>query len=230
MTIHIVYRDTDNLSACGVGKNRPSWFSYKNCLDNILTTIEGLDFIKFHLMYDGELTEEVDKRIDHVEIVNEKSAMGNWIKAWDYAQSLNIDDNDVVYHLENDYLHVPGWAQKIKELYDTYDDLDYVTPYDHPHFYHANDYPNLQAHIFPTETHHWITRPSTTGAFFISKKILFEDYETWVEGPGDYHKFIWLGQNKKRNVISPIPSLSTHCETEWLATTVDWEKISKKQW
>jgi len=51
-----------------------------------------------------------------------------------------------------------------------------------------------------------------------------------VEGPGDYHKFIWLGQNKKRNVISPIPSLSTHCETEWLATTVDWEKISKKQW
>jgi len=103
MTIHIVYRDTDNLSACGVGKNRPSWFSYKNCLDNILTTIEGLDFVKFHLMYDGELTENVDTRIDHVELVNERSAMGNWIKAWDYAQSLNIDDNDVIYHLENDY-------------------------------------------------------------------------------------------------------------------------------
>jgi hypothetical protein len=227
MTIHIIYRHTDNLAACGVGKSRPKWFSFEGCLNNILSTIEDTDFVKFHLMYDGELKGEVDKRIDHVEIVNEKSAMGNWVKAWDYAKSLDLKDGDLIYHLENDYMHAYGWAYKIRELYDMYTELDYVTLYDHPHFYHPNDYPNLSTNILPTYSHHWITRPSTTGAFIVDKRILFEDYDTWVEGQGDYHKFIWLGKNKKRNVISPIPSLSTHCETEWLATTVDWEKLSK---
>ena len=224
MTIHIVYRHTDNLAACGVGKNRPSWFSFDGCLNNILSTIEGIDFVKFHLIYDG-VYKGNDSRIHHVEEINEHSGMGAWLKAWKYAQSLELADNDLIYHLENDYMHVPGWPYKVKELYETFDELSYITLYDHPHFYNQRDYPGLQTYLFTTKTHHWNTRPSTTGAFIINKSILFEDYELWVSSPGDHYKFLWLGQNRQRTVLAPIPTLSTHCEVEWLATNIEWEKI-----
>ena len=43
--IHIIYRHTSNAS--GIGKNRPYWFSYEKSLNNILSTIDGLDFVRF---------------------------------------------------------------------------------------------------------------------------------------------------------------------------------------
>ncbi len=226
MTIHVIYRHTDNLGECGVGKNRPHWFSYDNCLNNILHTIDGVDFVKFHLIYDG-VWKGNDGRIDHVFEINEKSPMGAWKQAWKYAQQLELTDKDLIYHLENDYMHVLGWPYKVKELYDTYEDLSYITLYDHPHFYNQNDYPGLTTYLFTTNTHHWNTRPSTTGAFIHNKKILFEDYELWTSSPGDHYKFLWLGENRQRTVLAPIPTLSTHCEIEWLATNADWEQISK---
>lgn len=142
MTIHILYRHTDNLAACGVGKNRPNWFSFNSCLDNILTTIEGIDFIKFHLIYDGEYKGN-DSRIHYVKEIKEKSGMGAWLKSWDYAKTLDLSDDDLIYHLENDYIHVHGWPYKVKELYETYNNLSYITLYDHPHFYDTAAYPGL---------------------------------------------------------------------------------------
>lgn len=224
MIIHIIYRHTDNLSACGIGKSRPNWFSFDKCLNNILSTIEEFDFVKFHLIYDG-IYKGTDDRIHHIKEINEKSGMRAWIKAWDYAKNLDLDENDLIYHLENDYMHIPGWPHKVKELYETFDDLSYITLYDHPHFYNQKDYPGLYTYLFTTKTHHWNTRPSTTGAFIHNKKILFEDYDIWTSSPGDHHKFLWLGENRQRTVLAPIPSLSTHCETEWLATNINWENI-----
>jgi len=224
MIIHIIYRHTDNLSACGIGKNRPNWFSFNKCLNNILSTIDGINFVKFHLIYDG-IYKENDNRIYHVEEINEKSGMGAWVKAWDYAKSLNLNNDDLIYHLENDYIHVHGWPFKVKELYETFDDLSYITLYDHPHFYNQKDYPGLYTYLFTTKTHHWNTRPSTTGVFIHNKKILSEDYDIWTSSPGDHYKFLWLSENRQRTVLAPIPSLSTHCETEWLATNINWENI-----
>ncbi len=226
MTIHIIYRHTSNLSNCGMGKNRPDWFSYDTSLNNILSSIQEVDFVKFHLIYDGKY-EDADPRIHYVKEINENSAMGCWIQAWKYAQSLELADDDLIYHLENDYMHIPGWPYKIKELYSTYDDLSYVTLYDHPYHYYSNDHPGLQAYLFTTQTQHWSTRLSTTATFIINKQILFEDYDKWVEGPGDHYVFLWLGENRQRTVLAPIPSLATHCETEWLSTSIDWEKVSK---
>jgi hypothetical protein len=222
--IHIIYRHTSNAS--GFGKNRPHWFSYEKSLNNILSTIDNVDFVKFHLLYDGEYKGN-DSRIHYVENFKGGSDWVSYIYAWNYAKKLILDDNDLIYFVENDYAFIQDWPYKLQELFNTYEGLDYVTPYDHPDFYNQSNYPELATYMFVTKTHHWKTVPSSTGSIIITKRILDEDFDIHTTIPSDRGRFEFLSINRNRNVFAPIPSLTTHCETEWLAPTIDWEKIYK---
>lgn len=220
--IHIIYRHTSNIS--GFGKNRPTWFSYEKSLNNILNSIEGCDFVKFHLLYDGVFEGE-DNRIDFIENFIGGSDWKSYVYAWEYAKKLNIQEGDLIFMAENDYTFVKGWPYKVKELFEMYEAVDYITLYDHPDFYNPNNYPGLMSYVFPTKTHHWKTVPSSTGSVIFGKRILDEDFDIHTSNPSDRGRFEHLQRTKNRNVIAPIPSLSTHCEVEWLAPVIDWEKI-----
>jgi len=221
--IYILYRHTSNSS--GFGKNRPSWFSFDKSLENILSTIENVDFCQFHLIYDGEYQTN-DPRIHHVENFKGGSDAASYVYTWNYIKSLNITDNDIIYIAENDYAFVPGWPYKLKELFETYSGLDYVTLYDHSDKYDHKVYPSLSTYLFLTKSHHWRTVPSTTGSIIFTKRIFDEDFNTHVSNPGsDFGRFEYLRNYKQRNVLSPVPSLATHCEVDYLAPVVDWEQI-----
>jgi hypothetical protein len=222
--IHILYRHTSHTS--GMGKNRPHWFSYEKSLNNLLSTIEGLDFVKFHLIYDGECN-ITDPRIHHIENIKAGSDCNSYFYSWHYAKSLNIGDKDLIYIAENDYAYVHGWIHKIKELFDAYEDLDYVTLYDHNDKYNPIMYPNLATYLFITKSHHWRITPSTTGSVIFGKRILDEDFDIHSVNCSDFGRYEFLRTNRNRNVLSPIPSLATHCEVEWLAPVIDWEKTHK---
>jgi len=225
--IHVIYRHTSNIS--GMGKNRPHWFSYEKSLENILNTIEGVDFVKFHLFFDGICNIE-HPRIDHIEIIDTKSDPASYAQAWRYATTLDLNDDDLIYIAENDYAFVDGWPYKLKELFDTYSNLDYATLYDHPDKYNSNIYPGLVTYLYPTKTHHWRLVPNTTGSIIFTKRILNEDIDVHTSLPGsDFGRFEILRKDKQRSILSPVPSLATHCEVEHLAPVVDWEKIYNKQ-
>ncbi len=223
MMLHIIYRHTNH---SGFGKNRPQWWSYDKSLNNILSTIEGLDFVKFHLLFDGDC-QIADPRIDYIECFKGGSDWASYRYCWNYAKNLPLDSDDIIYFAENDYAFVPGWPQKVLELFNTYTDLDYVTVYDCPDKYDSRAYPGLTTHLFLTKTHHWRLAPSTTGSVIVSKRILNEDFDIHTTDPSDYNRFETLRNIKQRNLLSPIPSLATHCEVEWLAPIVDWEGLSK---
>jgi hypothetical protein len=222
--IHVIYRHTSNAS--GFGKNRPAWFSYEKSLNNILSTIEGLDFVKFHLLYDGVFTGKDDRIHCHTNFSG-GSDWNSYVYAWNYAKSLPLTDTDLIYFVENDYAFTPEWPYKVQELFNTYEGLDYVTPYDHPDFYNPNNYPGLMACVFVTKTHHWKTVPSSTGSIIVTKRILNEDFDIHTTTPSDRGRFEFLSASRGRNVLAPIPSLTTHCEVEWLAPIIDWETIYK---
>lgn len=222
--IHILYRHTNH---SGFGKNRPHWFSYEKSLDNILSTIEGFDFVKFHLMFDGECN-ITDPRIHHTEIFKGGSDWASYCYTWNYAKNLDLKDNDIVYMAENDYAFVQGWPLKVIELFNAYGEIDYVTLYDHPDFYDSRSYPGLTSHILPAKTHHWKTVPSSTGSILMSKRIIMEDFDIHTSNPSDRGRFDYLSFYRGRNVLAPIPSLSTHCEVEWIAPVIEWEKIYTK--
>jgi len=223
--IHVIYRHTSNVS--GFGKNRPTWFSYEKSLNNILSTIEGVDFVKFHLLYDGVFTGKDDRIHCHTNFSG-GSDWNSYVYAWNYIKKLELQDDDLIYLAENDYAFVDGWPYKIKELFETYDELDYVTLYDHPDKYNTNIYPDLPAYLFVTKTHHWRLTPSTTGSVIFGKRILNEDFDVHTSNPSDFWRFKELHDNRSRTVLSPIPSLATHCEIEHLAPIINWEKLNKK--
>jgi hypothetical protein len=140
-----------------------------------------------------------------------------------YAKAKNIGDNDLVYFLENDYLHVPGWVEKVMDLFSTFSGLSYVSLYDHNDKYFLPMYENLVSKVITTKTHHWRTTPSTCGSFIISKQTLDEDFDILSTMVGDHNKFLWLNQNRERSVITPIPGLSTHCMVGLMSPTIDWK-------
>jgi hypothetical protein len=67
--------------------------------------------------------------------------------------------------------------------------------------------------------------PNTTGSIIFNKKILNEDFDIHTSNPSDFGRFEFLRNKRNRNVLSPIPSLATHCEIEHLAPVINWEKI-----
>ena len=78
--------------------------------------------------------------------------------------------------------------------------------------------------------HHWQRIPSTTMTFAAKVSTLKKDkkvFWAWTKTKHPYDLYIFL-QLKRRVLVSPIVSISTHGETAFLSPCVDWEKISKE--
>jgi len=229
MKIHIYYRHY-NVSGTEVGR-RPDWFDYEKCYDNLLTSLPDWDTDKYRInvIYDGDniYNNWINNYSSH-KIYN--ITAGNDFRSFQQTCNIikndtNIKENDLIYFLENDYLHIDGWLDKIIELFSLYSGLSYVSLYDHKDKYFLPMYEDLVSQIIITETHHWRTTPSTCGSFIINKKTFDEDFDVLSTVEGDHNKFLWLNSNRNRSVITPIPGLSTHCMKGLLSPTIDWNKL-----
>lgn len=225
MKIHIFYRHyniegTDN-------KNRPQWFDFEKCFVNLLSTIEGKN-VDLHVVMDGSIENNFIKKYqDHyiLHTINAKADQISFWETWKIAKETLIKENDLVYFLENDYLHIENWVEKIEDLFSTFQGLNYVSLYDHNDKYFLPMYEDLVSKIFTTKKHHWRTTPSTCGSFIISKQIFEADFEDHTSIKGDHNKFLHLSQTKSRFVLTPIPGLSTHCMEGLMSPTINWNQI-----
>jgi hypothetical protein len=144
-------------------------------------------------------------------------------------REIKCKDTDLVYILENDYLHVSDWVDKILDIFQTFEGLNYVSLYDHMDKYFHPLYDDLVSKIFVSNNHHWRTIISTCGSYITTKKIFDEDYDvhTGVAIPvGDHHKWIFLNETKERFILTPVPGLSTHCMEGLMSPTINWQIIS----
>lgn len=226
MKIHIYYRHY-NISGSD-HKNRPHWFAYEKCYQNLLSTLEwGSDEYKVNVVYDGSEPNWI-KRMEYdtlyeIEAGSDFKSFQQTCKIIKNDQSVMI--GDLVYFLENDYMHVDGWLDKVRSLFMTYRGLDYVSLYDHNDKYFLPMYDNLITKVFTAPTHHWRSTPSTCGSFIMSKERFIQDYDILSTMEGDHNKWLWLNEHRDRTVITPIPGLSTHCMSNLLSPTINWEKI-----
>jgi hypothetical protein len=212
------------------GKARPEWFDYEKCFVNLLNSISHKD-IKLHLVMDGKIEQNWINRFKDY-YTSHEIVGGNMenvtIGLYNIVNNLNIPDTDLIYILENDYLHVYNWVDKVLNLYSSFEGLSYVSLYDHNDKYFLPMYDDLTSKIFTSKDHHWRTAPSTCGSYITTAKIFKEDYldHTGHTIPiGDHHKWLYLGENKERFIITPIPGLSTHCMDGLLSPTIDWSQI-----
>jgi hypothetical protein len=237
MSVNVVYRLSDN----GYAKIKFPHATKIHCLENCL---KHFDINNVHLFVDTtnliQATRDVVEQIDSTRFFGDLnyyvggSSAGSWRHVFDYALK-NFKDDDVVYFLEDDYLHLPGSENAILEGITI---ADYVSLYDHndkyiPGSQGGNPYIDTDGgeftKVFRTKSHHWKLTNSTTMTFATTIRQLKKDEQTWrdfTQGshPNDFHCFLAL-RELGRSLITPIPGLSTHCEPRWASPGIDWSRV-----
>jgi hypothetical protein len=213
---------------------RPKWFNKFKIFENFKNTLDK-NIVNYTIVYD-EFYGGIDKtflaREKNVEVINCGSECESFMKTLDVIQSKNFNEEQIIYFLEDDYLHRPGWCNVLKEGFDI--NASYLTLYDFS-FFHGKGY---LSEIFATQNSHWRCVPATTNTFACKYKTLLEDLNIHKkyssthaikEKDGfhfsrDYEKFNELSK-KGKFIFSSIPGWSTHCEEKFISPVIDWKEI-----
>ena len=215
-------------------RTRPKWFNKIKVFENFKNTLNS-NLVNYTIIYDeyyGSIDNTFLAQEKNVEIINCGSECDSFLKTLDVIQSRNFDDDQIVYLLEDDYLHRSGWCDIMLEGFSI--NASYVTLYDFEEFNNQD----ILCKIFSTDRCHWRSVPASTNTFACRYKTLLEDlniHEKYSSSHAvkekegfyfskDYDKF-WELQKHNRYVISPIPGWSTHCDANFLSPIIDWEKI-----
>lgn len=142
-----------------------------------------------------------------------------------YEQILNdnLDDHRIIYVVEDDYLHLPQWAELLVDFYQRFPGYHYISLYDHPDKY-SERYTGLQSEVVISNYSHWRTVPSTCGTFAVPSVAFKEDYEIHHDRLGDHNKWQLLTE-KGRSILSCIPGRATHCMQQHLSPMLDWSML-----
>lgn len=231
-TIHVFVRHC-HVSSNSAKKIRPSWFTQQKCLENLLKTSDSNTKITvlFDGKKDGHFVTKYPVKIVETEGGSDAHSFMNLLK---YVLSQSLPDNSIIYFLEDDYSHVPGWCTIMREAFAN-NISEYVTLYDHKDKYFLPMYNTLQSKILITNSCHWRTVPSTTNTYamrygtlkkHINIHMQYCDLKTRFTR--DHQKFLHLNSIGS-GLVSSIPGYSTHCETEYLSPVVKWEDIHRVQ-
>lgn len=221
MTVHVFVRHC----ACpATAKPRPAWFDRRECLRQLLDTAD--DGCRVTVVFDGDpaghFVNEFNVEVVRVEGGTDARSFAGTLRVVQRAcDSGQVADDDVVYLAEDDYWHLPGWAQALREGLTVF---DYVTAYDHPDKYCADNgvVSSNAAIVVHTASTHWRTAPSTTNTFAMLARTLKADTPVHMHfGSSDHEKFLELW-NRGRTLGTCLPGRATHCEVGMLSPTVDW--------
>lgn len=229
--VHVFVRHTSHSH----GKFRPDWFSYEECFKNLLSIID--ENSKLTVFFDGDFTDHfVNNYNVNIVHINEGTETKSFTEMINQVQLLDIPDDEIVYFVEDDYIHKQGSLNILREVFES-TNVDYASLYDHPDKYIPGYYQHFaqgfQVQVFPTKSVHWRTTPSTTNTFAMKFSTLKRDYQTHLKfsnfekvGPisQDHRKFCELW-NSGKSLVTPIPGYSTHIENNMLSPCIDWIKV-----
>lgn len=238
--MEVLYRISDG----GNPKTKLAQAGKEACLRNAIATF-GRDRVRVFADNCGEATLDMVRNLG---TEMETCGLGNAM-SWRHVAQYALDHfapDQIVYLLEDDYLHLPGSAKALEEALAF---AHYATLYDHPDKYqsHADGGPNPYirdgaetTRVWCTATCHWKQTNSTTMTFATRVQTLREDRDIWweftskgfpndfgafqrLQGMGSWENRIW---GKHRILVSSLPGFSTHAETAWLSPLRDWTAFS----
>jgi len=239
MSLRVFYRISD----AGYNKVKPDYVNNENCLKNCVKHFgDDIDIIADNV---SDVTFEMVKKYVPISKIQRTNIKGGNAGSFTllFEQALLLEDETIVYFLEDDYLHRGNSAKILLEGFEL--ESDYVTLYDHPDKYIlAEDGGNKfniggpeETRVYCSRSTHWKITNSTTLTFASKVKTLKEDAsiireytsgfhpETHEETGKAYDHSMWVYglTGKGRKLISPIPGYSTHGEIPWLTNFINWE-------
>jgi hypothetical protein len=227
----IIYRISDS----GYNKVKPNYINNEACLLNALDTFstEKHDWLVIADNVSEATKQMLERYVLNIKYVSVGHGAGTFNLALDEA--LQLANEEVVYFLENDYLHKLNSDKIIKEGLEL--GASFVSLYDHPDKYlppsqGGNPYCEGGAEdtrVYLTESTHWKITNSTTMTFASTVSSLKRTEPTlrkYTQGtyPEDFKMFLDLREQGEL-LISSIPGYSTHGETAWLTPLTDWSTI-----
>jgi len=227
----IIYRISDT----GYNKVKPDYISNENCLANAVNVFKEDDWTIIADNISEDTDSMIQKYISKDSIIY--ASKGNGAATFNIALdiALKYNDNEIVYFIENDYLHKPNSKKILEEGFNL--NPAFVTLYDHPDKFldparGGNPYCKGGAEdtrVYLTSSIHWKITNSTTMTFASKVSTLRETESilrkhTSESYPKDFDMFLELRKNN-RILISSIPGYSTHGETAWLTPLTEWNKI-----
>ena len=224
-----IYRISD----AGYAKEKPSYIDNDQCLNNFTSIFDDVQIIADNCS--EETLKMINKHVlkEQITEVNIGSGAGTFNLALDMA--LKYDDDEIVYFVENDYLHLRGSDKILEEAFSL--GASFATLYDHPDKYLSPDKdgnPYCQGgaedtRVYLTKSCHWKLTNSTTMTFAAKVSTLKENEDilrkhTSGTHPNDFQMFLELREQNKL-LITPIPGYSTHGETAWLTPFTKWQLV-----
>lgn len=197
MSLNVLYRISDS----SFDKIKMGFATKLFCLNNFCVEFSSSNII---IVADNCKIDTIKK----LEIFDKKiiqTALGNtnsWRFCVNYALE-NFGEEDCVYFVEDDYLHLPGSESLILEGLEI---ADYVTLYDHPEMYKNPEagggnpfikYGGEETRVLLSPSSHWKFTNSTTMTFAVKVKTIKSDKSIWWEWttgvyPNDFYCFIHL--------------------------------------
>jgi len=230
MSLRVFYRISD----AGYNKVKPDYVNNENCLKNCVKHFgKDIDIIADNVSDD---TFEMVKKYVPISKIQRTNIKGGNAGSFTllFEQALLLEDETIVYFLEDDYLHQEGWVDILLEGFE-HMSADYYTLYDHPNKYYPGMWEKYPSYLIATPSVHWRTTVSTTNTYACKYKTLKKHFDIHVKycdlidkWTKDHDKFTHLW-NTGSNLVSCIPGYSTHVEGNMLSPIVEWKKIINKQ-
>ena len=137
-----------NFSTQSANKPRPEWFNREKIFDSFLSTLDDrVDYTAFHDSGNGSIKDHFlnNKEVNKITKFGGNDAQ-SFLNLLNYVVEQNYNADDIIYFVEDDYLHKEGWIDILLEGFDKIG-ADYYTLYDHPDKYSLPMYENLTSKI-----------------------------------------------------------------------------------
>jgi len=229
----IIYRISD----AGYKKEKPDYIDNETCLVNASNRFEKEDWLVIADNCSDETTDMVKAVTTSFHLAETKVksvSVGHGAGTFNLAldEALKYNDDDIVYFIENDYIHKPDSAKIIQEGFEL--GASFVALYDHPDKYldpskGGNPYcvgGAEDTRVYLTDSCHWKITNSTTMTFAAKVSTLKRvepilRKHTSGTHPNDFQMFLELRQQGEL-LITPLPGYATHGETAWLSPLTNW--------
>ncbi|MDB4378271.1 hypothetical protein N9Z41_00735 [bacterium] len=220
------------ISEAGYNKVKPEYINNQNCTANAVKVFPNANW---KIIADNILPSTLSMLSQHnlqnyIQQVFIGNGAGTFNLALDYA--LTLPENEIIYFLENDYLHIPGSEKVIEEGFNL--GAEFLSLYDHPDKYVDGVNPYVSGggevtKVFLSESCHWKLTNSTTMTF-AAKVYTLKKYETILRKhtstshPHDFKMWVEL-REQGASLITPLPGYATHGETAWLSPLTNWFEV-----
>jgi len=231
--MRIIYRISD----AGYNKIKPDYINNENCLANATKVFDNAIWNVIADNVSSDTNDMIQKYVTRDCILYAEK--GNGAATFNLAldKALTYDDEEIIYFIENDYVHKPGSQKILEEGFKL--GASFVALYDHPDKYitpedGGNPYCQGGAEdtrVYLTDSCHWKITNSTTMTFAAkvkTLKIVESTLRAYTTGtyPQDFKMFLDL-RKQGHLLITPLPGYSTHGETAWLTPLTKWGKYTK---